>query len=293
MGCRSCGTAHLSALRSAAEAPQCWRVEKSNKLETGVERKHFALYEQPVPLQKPYPLPPTHLTLCCPGSCHEINAIFITGIFERLPAQLVSWQQHRTVIVACFIWSVNFWGGFRAKNTDYDPQSQQCPGVNRSVCKLIRHLLGIFPRWGCVKIWPCCGAVSNEGGSSVKCVWIGRISSTHWSDLMAHEGPRHARRSAVNEDLRASGSTQNKTQQTQHEIVSHQSGSLTAPGERGGLQPPLLSASALRLETWTVRARSAPAKASGRIYGRRRENPEQGALLITHTFLPAKQARWQ
>lgn len=53
--------------------------------------KENTLYEQPVPLQPaPYPLPPTHLTLCCPGSCHEINAIFITGIFERLPAQLVS-----------------------------------------------------------------------------------------------------------------------------------------------------------------------------------------------------------
>lgn len=108
---------------------------------------------------------------------------------------------------------------------------------------------------------------------------------------MAHEGPRHTRRSAVNEDRRASGSTQNKTQQTQHEIVSHQSGSLTAPGERGGLQPPLLSASALsglKREPCVRGVRLA--KASGTIYGRRRENPEQGALLITHTFLPAKQA---
>lgn len=96
-------------------------------------------------------------------------------------------------------------------------------------CTLIRHLMGIFTRWGCVEIWPRCGAVNNEWGSSVKCVCIGRITSTQWPDLMAQEGPRHVRRSAGNEDLRASGSTQNKKQQTQHGIVSHQSASLTAP----------------------------------------------------------------
>lgn len=79
--------------------------------------KENTLYEQPVPLQPttPYPLPPTHLTLCCPGSCHEINAIFITAIFERLPAQLVSWQQHRTVIVACFYLISQFPGRIQSK----------------------------------------------------------------------------------------------------------------------------------------------------------------------------------
>lgn len=121
--------------------------------------------------------------------------------------------------------------------------------------------------------------LNNEGGSSVKCVWIARITSSHWSHLMAHEGRRHARRAAVNEGPRASGSTQNKTQQTQHGIVSHQSGSLSAPSALVCSllcsQPPLAS---LKREPCAL------GKASDTIDGRRQESPEQRALLITNTI---------
>lgn len=156
-------------------------------------------------------------------------------------------------------------------------------------CTLIRHLMGIFTRWGCVEIWPRCGAVNNEWGSSVKCVCIGRITSTQWPDLMAQEGPRHVRRSAGNEDLRASGSTQNKKQQTQHGIVSHQSASLTAPS--AVVCSLLYSQPPLRFETREpcVRARSAAVKPVTRFMGAERKIQNKAHYLLhthaqTHTY---------
>lgn len=97
-------------------------------------------------------------------------------------------------------------------------------------------------------------------------------SAPRLADLTAREGPRHVWCSAVNEDLRASGSTQNKNQQTQHGIVSHRTVSFTPPGAL---------VCSLRAQVWNVNHERA-GRASDAIYGHKGKPGGTLVVLITH-----------
>lgn len=108
------------------------------------------------------------------------------------------------------------------------------------------------------QVWSVC---KSEGSSAPR-----------WPDLTAREGPRHVWRSAVSEDLRASGSTQNKNQQTQHGIVSHQTVSFTPPGA---------VVCSLRAQVWNMNHERA-GRASDTIYGHKGKPGGTLVVLITH-----------